>query len=294
MKTIKTLKMLLLTLVFAINSAVAEEITLLLATPPGGSTERTIDTIKEVLTSAGHTVTRKNFKSHVTALDTMINSPKNSFLITYNGEVFLGGKVGTAFSPPVNPDLNVAVYSGLTAAPLYLTTLPGKSVTSLEKLRELSKTRKVILGTQITPVTSKLLEAFAKKNLEKYAVLNYASSGEMRAAIAASEIDVVFSTFFAKDLVSKGGTNIAVSSKMYSTTEITYMGDPDFLPGNSFMHIKNSSTPAVDKAMLIAMGSPELIKLLAGLSGKIHGLASGISAKETSDQLLMLGKAYGQ
>ena len=294
MKTIKTLKLLLLTLVFAINSAVAEEITLLLATPPGGGMERSIDTIKEALTTSGHTVTRKNFKSLVTALDMMTNSPKNSFLITFNGEMYLDGKTGTINCPPINPDLNVAVYSGITASPLYLTTLPGKSVTSLEKLRELSKTRKVILGAQFTPVTSKILEAFAKKNLEKYAVLNFASSGELRAAIAASEIDVVFSIAFTKDLVSKGGTNIAVTSKMYTTNEIKYMGDPDFLSGYSFMHIKNSSTPAVDKAMLIAMGSPEMIKLADGLSGKIHGLASGISAKETSDQLLMLGKTYGQ
>jgi hypothetical protein len=294
MKTIKTLKMLLLTLVFAINSAVAEEITLIFASTPGGGMERTIDTIKEVLTSAGHTVTRKNFKFYVTALDTMKNSPKNSFIVTFNGDVYLDGKTGSALSPPINTDLNLVIYSGISAAPMYLTTVPGFSGTSIEKLRDLSRTRKVILGTPFGPVNSKILEAFAKKNLEKYAVLNYASSGEMRAAIAASEIDVVFSTFFAKDIVSKGGTNIAVSSNMYTTPEIKYIGETDYIPGYSFMHIKNSSTPAADKAMLIAMGSPELIKLLAGLSGKIHGLASGISAKETSDQLLMLGKAYGQ
>lgn len=289
-----TLKTLILALVFVINSAVAEEITILYANPFGGGMDRTTEAIKEILTASGHTVTRKNFKSYVTALDTIKSSPKNSFLITFNGDLYLDGKTGTMNCPPVDLNLNLVVYSSIIASPFYLTTIPGFNGTSVEKLREISKTRKVILSTVVSATSSGALELFAKRNLEKYAVLNFASAAEMRAAITSSEVDVVLGSFFTKELVSKGGTTIAVTSNTYVTPEIKYMGDPDFLSGYTFMHIKNSSTPAVDKAMLIAMGSPELVKIANGVGGKIHGLVSGISAKETADQLLMLGRAYGQ
>jgi len=290
----KILKTLLLTLVFAVNSAIAEEITILYAVGFGGGMDRTTEAIKEALTNAGHTVTRKNFKFYATALDSLKSSPKNTFLITFTGDLYLDGKTGTINCPPVDLNLNLVVYSSIIASPFYLTTIPGFSGTSVEKLREVSKTRKVILGTVVGGTASAALELFAKRNLEKYAVLNYASAPEMRAAIAASEVDLAFGSFFTKDLVAKGGTNIAVTSNYYVTPEIKYMGDPDLLSGYTFMHIKNSSTPAVDKAMLIAMGSPEVVKVANSVGGKIHGLVSGVSAEETENQLLMLGKAYGQ
>jgi tripartite-type tricarboxylate transporter receptor subunit TctC len=267
------------------QTAFADNITLLSASTAGGGVDKTNDTIEIILKNNGNNVFRKNFKFCVDALNYLAASPKNTFFLTYTGDVYVDGKAGT-LCPPVDPSMAVEVYSNVIDNTMTLTAVPGFSGTSIAALQEISKTHIIKIGTVHTVLAENKLAKFGKMAKIRYVYIPYSSQGELRTAIAAKDLDLVFATTVTNEILANGGSIVAVSSKKYSSATIPNMGDPDFTIGYTYLRVVQSTDPAVEVAMQAALSSPVLHKFASLTGGTVSNITTGVTATETSKYII--------
>jgi hypothetical protein len=281
----KQLTILALMALAAVKTAYADDITLITAYPVGGGTYRVTEALKSGLETAGNTVTYKNFKFCTDAINYLASSGKNTFMSVYDGDIFLDGTTATEKCPIIDKKLNIGVYSGVISTPYYLITNPGLKVSTFDELKILSKTQKIKIGMYYAPISVRIAKLLGEHNLTNYVVVEYNTAGELRAAIAAGDVDVVMASTQATEIVSKGGVIIGTNTKYAVTDKIPYLGDPEYLPGVSMVTVNGTITPEVDKSMKMALNSLPLVALSKTMSGKLNSITTGLTVEKSLARL---------
>jgi hypothetical protein len=280
---------LLFSTIFSLGTASAEDITFINLYGPGGGLDKSITALSDDILPTGKTVAKKYFKSCVDALEFMKNEPKNTFLLTMYGDVRYETSSTKSICPMIDTSVtNLRVYSSIVMAPAYLVTVPGFAATTLDKVKELSKTQKIKIGFVYDELFAVSIDKFAKKSLTNYVLLPFNSSSSIRAAIAAKDIDLVYTTSTRKEIVDKGGVDIAVSSKKFVTADRPYMGDPEFVTGFYMSAIAGATTPDIAPVIKHALGSASVDTLATAVSGQKHSIATNVSAEETDSTIKSL------
>jgi hypothetical protein len=270
----------------AATASYADEIVFSNIYPQGGPMDLLFTELATQMEKQGHTVDRRFYKSCVDAIRAVSSSPANNFIMIVGGDIrFDAPSEGAKCPPPAQYTKPFHIVSGVTETSYYLTALPGFQGTTIEKIKELSATRKIRIGFGFSELQNKHIQAFVSKYPGVFVVLPYAGVGVMRPAVAAGDFDLYYGAGMRQELLAKGGVDVMVSSKAASTSQIKYMGNPEYVAINVLVAVDGSVTPTVTKALTSALASTPLRELAVKLSATPYGLGTGVSGEATTTKI---------
>jgi len=174
--------------------------------PPGGGTELWSVPLVEGLRSKGHTVKQEFFKSCHDALANA-KTQQNAFVVMAGGDIFQD----TAARCPAQKDYPTFKFlTNLASTTLYLCTAPSKTNITLSTLNG-SQTYKVAMSVGSVSQWNDLMNNSSLK-LNVRAIPYAALSAARAAAIAGTDVDMIFIANGVENVISAGSKCIAASS----------------------------------------------------------------------------------
>jgi hypothetical protein len=247
--------------------------------PPGGGTEAWTNPVIQGLQQRGHTVRKEFFKSCHEALDYARRQTDTTFIIT-SGLDILPTTAKRCPAQQDQPGLNFV--TNISSGSFYLCTSPRKTQITLN---DLTGNRQIFVGTTtndtvMLPWQVLLNHGSPRPNVR---LIPYYGQGELRAAaIAGTDIDLVYLASNLEAITSAGGICIA-SSTQKNHLNLPWLGN--LAPGKfqdayqtfdiwSFNDIKESDVSLLREIFV----SREFTEFLAARPSFVH---QGIGANVT-------------
>lgn len=192
--------------------------------PPGGGTDQWSSPVIAGLRSKGHTVTQEFFKSCHEAL-AKAATQQNGFVVMSGGDI----APNTAGRCPAQKDFPaLQLVSNLGSGTSYLCTSPKKTNITLKDLVGTQTYNVAMSGAPITvlPWTALVNNSSPKLNLRTIPYEGVAAA--KAAAIAGTDVELIFITTGVEDVINAGGKCIA-SSTVKNFYNLPFLGQ--FAPG---------------------------------------------------------------
>ena len=294
MKIKSIIMSLFLMLTVVASSAMAKEIELALYYKPGGGSDRHSSILAKSLETQGVTVKKKFFKTCVEAIN-HVKSTDNAYLfgIATDLRPEASGKC-----PGLKNYSTINLYTTVGDMPTMFCTTPTKSNITIETLQN---TKKPILVGNVTgdanwiPFNMFLENSKTKLNIK---VVPYSGAGDLRRAAYADNVDMVFVAGGSSQLVAKGASCLAASTKA-NWANAPFLGD--FTTLKSFpetglqtaIYSNGNGVPAdIDNAMKRALSSEQFKKDMSDNKLGHSGLGAGKSTEAQTDELREIFKLY--
>jgi tripartite-type tricarboxylate transporter receptor subunit TctC len=292
---IKTIIMsLFLMLSVVATSAMAKDIELALYYKPGGGSDRHSSILAKALETQGITVNKKFFKTCVEAMNHVKNN-KNAYLfgIATDLRPEASGKC-----PGLNSYNTINLYTTVGDMPTMFCTTPTKGHITMDTLRTSDKP--ILVGNPTgdanwIPFNMFLENAKEKLNIK---VIPYSGAGDTRRAAYADNVDMVFVAGGSSQLVAKGASCLAASTKA-NWADAPFLGD--FTTMKNFpetglqtaIYSNGNGVPAeIDNAMKRALSSDQFKNDMDDNKLGHSGLGAGKSTEAQAAELKEIFKLY--
>lgn len=275
------------------TSAMAKEIELALYYKPGGGSDRHSSIVAKSLETQGVTVKKKFFKTCVEAMNHVKNS-NNAYLfgIATDLRPEASGKC-----PGLNAYSSINLYTTVGDMPTMFCTTPTKGHITMDTLRTSDKP--ILVGNPTgdanwIPFNMFLENAKEKLNIK---VIPYSGAGDTRRAAYADNVDMVFVAGGSSQLVAKGASCLAASTKA-NWADAPFLGDfttmKDFPEtGLQTAIYSNGTVPAdIDSAVKAALGSKQFADDMTENKLGHSGLGAGKSTEAQRAELTEIFKLY--
>jgi len=287
----------IMTTLFMLNifatSAISKEIELALYYKPGGGSDRHSSIVAKSLETQGITVKKKFFKTCVEAMNHVKNS-NNAYLfgIATDLRPEASGKC-----PGLNSYSSINLYTTVGDMPTMFCTTPTKGHITMDTLRTSEKP--ILVGNPTgdanwIPFNMFLENAKDKLNIK---VIPYSGAGDTRRAAYADNVDMVFVAGGSSQLVAKGASCLAASTKA-NWADAPFLGDfttmKDFPEtGLQTAIYSNGTVPDdIDSAVKAALGSKQFAGDMAENKLGHSGLGAGKSTEAQRAELTEIFKLY--